>query len=457
MGRMSNQPPVVALVGRTNVGKSTLFNRLLETQKALVSPVAGTTRDRNEGDCLWRGRVIRLVDTGGMDINTSDEMERDILKQAQYAIARADLVVFVVDAKVGAMPQERALATHLRKSGKPVVVVANKAEKIADRLSVENAQWRFPGLSAPLAISAIRGTGVGDLLDHLYEELEKLGKPAIDPKQTEGIKVAVIGKPNVGKSTLLNAILGSERFITSPIAHTTREPNDMLVTRGDTRYVFIDTAGMRKSSKVRKAGGLEAAAVRRNEHVVKLADVTILVIDASQKIGTQEKTLAGFLKQSGSAVIVVVNKWDLVPDKHTNTINRWREYIAGTIPFLAWAPVLFVSALTKQRVQTLFDEIDRVAANRSMSISDQDLAGFLKEAQTRHAPMKGAGQSVPKLLGFKQTRSEPPEFDLIMKAKRTDALSVAYIRFLENRLRERFNLVGTPLRIHIRIATSVSK
>lgn len=454
---MNTHPPVVALVGRTNVGKSTLFNRLLETQKALVSPVAGTTRDRNEGDCLWRGRVIRLVDTGGMDVNLGDEIEVNILKQAEYAIERADLLLFIVDAKVGAMPQEKMLASRLRKSGKPVIVVANKAEKVADRLSVENAEWRFQGLREPMAISAIRGMGLGDLLDQVYEELEELGKPATDPRETEGIKVAVIGKPNVGKSTLLNAIIGEERFITSSVAHTTREPNDMLLTRGDKRYIFIDTAGMRKQGKVNKAGGLEREAVQRNEYIVKIADVTILVVDASQPLGAQEKTLAGFLKTSGSAVIVVANKWDLVEDKKTNTINRFREYIAGTIPFLSWAPVLFVSALTKQRVQTLFDEIDRVVANRSMKISDQNLAGFLKEAQTKHAPMKGAGQSVPKLLGFKQTRSEPPEFDLIMKAKRTDALSVAYIRFLENRLRERFNLIGTPLRINIRIATSVSK
>lgn len=454
---MSLQPPVVALVGRANVGKSTIFNRLLETQKALVSDVSGTTRDRNEGDCLWRGRMIRLVDTGGMDVNLKDEMELNILKQSEFAIERADILLFVVDAKTGAMPQERELAKIIYESGKPVFVVANKAEKVAERLSVSNQEWQFAGLSEPIPISAARGNGIGDLLDLVYERLEEMGKPPVDPYETDAIKVAVIGKPNVGKSTLLNAILGEERFITSPISHTTREPNDMLITLDGKRYLFIDTAGMRKQGKVRKAGGLEAAAVKRNKNIVKFADVTILVMDASEPIGNQEKTLAGFLKESGSAVIIVANKWDLVEDKTTTTMLRYREYFAGMLPFLAWAPVMFISALTKQRVNTLFAEIDRVYTNRALEIPNKDLAEFLVEAQTRHKPMIGKGKSVPKLLGFKQMKVEPPRFDLILKARRTDALSVAYIRFLENRLREKFNLVGTPLRISIRIARAVSK
>ncbi len=453
---MSTSLPIVALVGRTNVGKSTLFNRLLETQKALVSPTAGTTRDRNEGDCLWRGTVIRLVDTGGLDVNQKDEIERNIVKQADIAMKTADLLLFVLDMKAGTIPEERALADRFRKSGKPVIVVGNKAEKASERMSVSDSMWRFPGLPEPLPISATRGTGVGDLLDAIYEKLEDIGRPPVDPLKMEGTKVAVIGKPNVGKSTLLNALIGEERFITSPIEHTTREPNDTLFQRGEKKYIFIDTAGMRKHAKVRKAGGLEHEAVKRNELVVKLADVTLLVLDATQKIGTQEKVLAGFLKHSGSAVLIVVNKWDLIHDKETGTMNQYREYIAASLPFLAWAPVHFVSALSTQRVQNLFDAIDAVNKNRSIDIDQEKLKKFLEIAVHQFAPVVGHGPWAPKVLGMKQVRHAPPTFDLIIKAKRTDTLNQSYIRYLENRLREHFKLEGTPLAIDIRLASAVS-
>jgi len=449
--------PTVALVGRTNVGKSTLFNRLLEKQKALISDIAGTTRDRNEGDCLWRGQIIRLIDTGGLDVNLADVIERDIQKQAELAIEQADLLLFVVDLKSGAMPQERDLAKKFAASGRPVIVVGNKAEKRIEQLSVHEKQWQFPGLPEPIAVSATRGTGLGDLLDKIYEELETIGKPPVDPQEQVGTKVAVIGKPNVGKSTLLNAIIGEDRFITSPIAHTTREPNDTLIKHRDKQYIFIDTAGMRKKGKVRKSGGLEAAAVKRNEWVVRYADVTVLVVDATEPIGTQEKTLAGFLKNSGSAVIVVVNKWDLVEDKKTNTMNEYRDYVAASLPFLKWAPVLFVSALTKQRVKTLFDQIDAVAERRSVELTPNALGEFLQKAQRKHKPSLGKGPRAPKLLGLKQVSTAPPTFDLVIKSRRADTLHPSYVRFLENRLREEFGLMGTPIRIRIVLARSVAK
>lgn len=453
---MKNKIPTVVLVGRTNVGKSSLFNKMLEKPKALVSDTPGTTRDRNEGDCLWRGKIVRIIDTGGLDVNYADEIEKNIVKQADLALKRADLILFVIDLKDEVLPQDIELGKKLSQQKTPVIVVGNKAERDYERLSVENPEWQFSNLPKPIPVSAVRGTGVGDLLDAVYTILEERNRPPIEPTRIECPKIAVIGKPNVGKSTLLNSILGEERFITSSIAHTTREPNDTLIERDGKQYIFIDTAGMRKRGKVKKAGGLEAAAVKRNQTVVKLADITILVVDASEPIGTQEKILAGFLKDSGSGVIVVVNKWDLVADKKTNTMNQYREYIAASIPFLQWAPVLFVSALTKQRVQNVFELIDEVQKHRTKTIPHDDLEDLLKTCVQRRSPMKGKGSSAPKILALKQIGTKPPTFELVIKAKRADALSTSYVRFISNRLHEQFGLRGTPIRIHVRLARSVS-
>ncbi|MDG1950386.1 MAG: ribosome biogenesis GTPase Der [bacterium] len=454
---MKSETPLVAIVGRTNVGKSTLFNRLIERNKAMVSDVPGTTRDRNEGDCLWRGQVVRLIDTGGMDIDKHNEIEVDILKQSKKAMDQADLLLFVVDMKSGAMPQERELAELIRSVNKPVIVVGNKAETLSERLSVTEAEWNFQDLPEPFPVSAVRGTGTGDLLDQVFDRLTEMGKPPTEQHLIEGIKVAVIGKPNVGKSTLLNSIVGEERFITSPVSHTTREPNDILVQTKDQNYIFIDTAGMRKKHKVRKAGGLEAVAVARSERIVRAADVTILVVDATKPIGNQEKVLAGTLKGSGSAVLIVANKWDLVPDKNVGTMKQYRKYFAATLPFLRWAPIIFTSALTGQRVKNLFGEVDKVYATRQIKFSNKELSEFLAMAISRKRPTKGKGPKPPKLLGLQQVSIAPPLFDLVIKSKRSDFLSVSYVRYLENRLREQYNLEGTPLRIRIRLLRSGSK
>ena len=449
--------PTITLVGRTNVGKSTLFNRLLERPKALVSDIAGTTRDRNEGECLWRGKVIRVIDTGGLDVDFSDEIERDIVKQSERAQEQADLILFVVDVKTGILPQEIELAKQLTAGDTPVLFVANKAERESERLSLYEAQYQLPGLPPAIPISAARGTGVGDLLDVIYEQLEELGKAPEESQVVTAPTIAVIGKPNVGKSTLLNSVLGEERFITSPIAHTTREPNDMLIKSGENEYIFMDTAGMRKKGKVKKAGGLEAAAVRRNEWVVRKADVTLLVVDATEPIGTQEKTLAGFLKGSGSGVIIIVNKWDLVEDKTHKTMNEYREYMAASFPFISWAPVMFVSALTGQRTDTLFDMIDEVLARRQTEIPQVQLDQFLETAQRQLAPRRGKGVKPPKVLGLKQIKTNPPVFELVIKSKRTDTISTAWVRYLTNKIRKDFDLIGVPVRVQITIPGAVAK
>lgn len=449
--------PTVVLVGRTNVGKSTLFNRMIEQSKALVSSVAGTTRDRNEGECLWRGKIIRVVDTGGLDANKADIIEKNIVIQAELAIKQADVILFVVDAKGEPLPKDLELASKLWKSKTPIIVVGNKAEKSAERRKLQHADWRLRGLPTPMAVSATQGTGVGDLLDLIYEKLESINKPPVDYRKIEAIRVAVIGKPNVGKSTLLNSLLGENRFITSPISHTTREPNDILVHLDDKNYLFIDTPGMRKHSSVVKAGGLEKMAVEKNDFVIRRSDVSLLVIDATEPIGSQEKTLAGLLKDSGAGVIIIVNKWDLVKDKDSNTINDYKKYFAAEFPFLTWAPILFVSALEKQRVSTIFGMIDTVQQHRLTELSDKVLERFMHAAVRQHLPSKGKGTKPPKALGLKQISNAPPTFDLTVKAQRTDALHPSYLRFLENRMREIHDLTGTPMRINVRIATAVSK
>lgn len=448
--------PMVVLIGRTNVGKSTLFNRLLEKPKALVSSVPGTTRDRSEGVCIWRGKEICIVDTGGLDVKPQDEIEINIKKQAELAMKKADLILFVVDIKSGPMPQEMELAKMLQKSKVPVLVVGNKAEKPHERESVYLPEWKLQSLSLPIPISAKTGVGVGDMLDEVYASLESRNKMPLDPKKLVATMVAVIGKPNVGKSTLLNSLLGEERFITSAIAHTTREPNDTLVQVNNKNYLFIDTAGMRKKGKVKKSGGLEEAAVNRNQRVINKADITLLVVEANEPIGTQEKTLAGILKDSGSGVIVIVNKWDLVKDKEVNTMNEFRDYFASHFPFLKWAPVIFVSALSKQRVRTIFSVIDEVEKNREFKINQQELYQFLQRAINKHLPSRGKGSKPPKILGMKQVGEKPPYFEVTIKSKRTDSLNKSYLRFLENRLREERKLSGTPIKMHVRGAKSVS-
>ena len=392
-----------------------------------------------------------------MDVDFSDEIERDIVKQSERAQEQADLILFVVDVKTGILPQEIELAKQLTAGDTPVLFVANKAERESERLSLYEAQYQLPGLPPAIPISAARGTGVGDLLDVIYEQLEELGKAPEESQVVTAPTIAVIGKPNVGKSTLLNSVLGEERFITSPIAHTTREPNDMLIKSGENEYIFMDTAGMRKKGKVKKAGGLEAAAVRRNEWVVRKADVTLLVVDATEPIGTQEKTLAGFLKGSGSGVIIIVNKWDLVEDKTHKTMNEYREYMAASFPFISWAPVMFVSALTGQRTDTLFDMIDEVLARRQTEIPQVQLDQFLETAQRQLAPRRGKGVKPPKVLGLKQIKTNPPVFELVIKSKRTDTISTAWVRYLTNKIRKDFDLIGVPVRVQITIPGAVAK
>ncbi|PJA47392.1 ribosome biogenesis GTPase Der [Candidatus Uhrbacteria bacterium CG_4_9_14_3_um_filter_36_7] len=445
-------PPKIALIGRTNVGKSTLFNRLTEKNIALVSKVAGTTRDRKEADCLWRGKIIRLIDTGGLDVKGKNQMEEDTIRQTNYAIKQADVILFVVDLKIQQpLPQEQALTLILKKSQKPIIVVGNKAENPSQRQAALSHEWQIKGLPSPLAVSALRGTGIGDLLDQIYEILVDKGKPPTSILEINATRVAVIGKPNVGKSSLLNHILQEERYIVSPIAHTTREPNDTLMEWEEKPYVFIDTAGIRKQAKVHKAKGLEEAGVKRTKALLQKTDIALFVLESHKPLDRQDRTLLGLLEQARVGIILVANKWDLVENKQTHTMNEYEDYIKRSFPFLQWAPILFVSALTGQRVINLFSLINEVQENRYTKLSQEDLDIFLQKAMHHHRPKRGKTSRPPKILSLTQTRVAPPRFALTIRAKRKDALYKVYPRYLENKLHEFFPFKGTPVFVDVQV------
>jgi len=449
--------PTVALIGRTNVGKSTLFNRLVEERKALVSSAPGTTRDRNEAEVFWQGKIFRLVDTGGTDSEFGIEIEEATHRQVDNAIKDADLILFVVDLKVGPLPQERSLAKKLKTVNKPIILVGNKAETPNLVASVHTPEWRLAGLRAPIAVSALRGTGTGDLLDLVHKELRKIKHPAVEKKEEPVTRVAIIGRPNVGKSSLVNAILGEERVITSAMAHTTREPIDTPLEINGKKYLLIDTAGMRKSGKTKKAGGLEMAGVARTKDAVDRADVVLLVLEAPEQIGAQDKAIAGLLDGSKAGTIIVANKWDLIPNKTPTTINDYQKYVAGMMPFISYAPVIFTSAKTGQRVENIFALVDQVQKARHQEISDEELDSFLRRAINHRPPIRGKVVKPPKALGLRQTGHCPPSFAVTIKARREDAISQSYLRYIENRLHEEFDFTGTPVIVRARLPRITAK
>jgi GTP-binding protein len=444
------RPPSVVLIGRTNVGKSSIFNRLIEEQKSLVSDVAGTTRDRFEGQCLWRGQVINIVDTGGLDVDKSQEIEKNIVRQAELAMKAADLILFVVDARIDPSADDVSIAQQLAKSHKPVIVVGNKADNSEFRRAITSTAWRNWPLPKPLGISAKQGTGVGDLLDEITTTLIKHGHPPTPIENIKAMRVAVFGEPNVGKSTLLNTVLKEERFITANVPHTTRQPNDVRITYKEKEYLFIDTAGIRRQAARRRSGTtLEKKGVDETLDVLNRCDVALFVLDATKKLTVQDKHLAGVLAEHGVSVVIVVNKWDLIGDKTPTTVNRFTEYLYGTLPQLDYAPILFISALTGQRAHDVFTAIDRVFAARFTQLSDDEARQFMSRAIMHHKPQRGKGVKHPQVVSFVQTKLNPPVFTLKVDLAREDSLNVAYTRFLERLLREHYEFVGTPLRIRI--------
>ncbi|MBI4133348.1 ribosome biogenesis GTPase Der [Candidatus Uhrbacteria bacterium] len=435
--------PLVAIVGRTNVGKSTLFNRLIEEARALVSSLPGTTRSPNYGEVLWRGRVCTVVDTGGLEKRTDDVFEADIRRQAERAMRDADLILFVVDLRIGLTPEDRALRQLLAHAKKPVLLVGNKAENAEVRARADDPVWRSFGMGECMPVSAATGVGVGDLLDALFREATARGlEPKTIEEEFNPTKVIILGKPNVGKSLLLNALVGSERAVVSHIAHTTREPQDTLIRWNDELFLLIDTAGIR--SRLKHAPGLEGQGVKKTLLSMRRADIALLVLDLAEGIGAQDRHLAGLITRGALGVVIVGNKWDLVAHKTPQTVHEQGDALERALPFTRWAPRIFVSAKTGARVNEIFPAIKRVALARNQEIPVHTLDAFVRQAIKQHRPARGKGVKHPYIYGMKQVGTSPPAFIVSVKGRR-DSVHPSYLKFLENQLRKTFDFEGTAI------------
>lgn len=432
--------PIVAIVGRPNVGKSTLFNRLTETRLAIVEDTPGVTRDRLYGECEWLNREFLLVDTGGIDLASQDIIRRQIRKQAEVAIEEADLIMFLVDGKEGLTSADEEVAEILRCSKKPILLVVNKI----DNTNQVNNIYEFYrlGLGEPLWISANHGINIGDLLDQVLEEL---GEPILEEYEEEAIKIAFIGRPNVGKSSLINTILGEERVIVSNIPGTTRDAIDTLFIKNERKYLLIDTAGMRKKSKI-EVSSIERYSVLRSLRAIDRADVCLMIIDASDGVTEQDKKIAGYAHEAGKAIVIIVNKWDLI--KKDNTIfNFFQKQIRTELSFMDYAEILFVSALRKQRIDRITDFIDRAYEAYTRKLSTSMINEVITEAISLHQPPSERGVRL-KVYYVVQSRIKPPTF--IIFVNKPEIMHFSFQRYLENQIRNSFDFLGTPIKFNIR-------
>ncbi len=428
--------PIVAVVGRPNVGKSTLFNKLVGKRLSIVEDTPGVTRDRIYSECEWRNRKFMVVDTGGIEPSSDDVILSQMRRQAELAIQKADVIVFLTDIRTGVTGDDHEVASMLRKSGKPIVLCVNKCDSIGDP-PAEFYEFYSLGLGDPVAISAAHGHGSGDMLDEVFKYFPDDDSEEYDE---EYIKVAVIGKPNVGKSSLINRIAGEERVIVSDIAGTTRDATDTVVENEHGKYVFIDTAGIRRKSKVLEK--IEHYSVLRAYMAVDRSDVCVILIDATVGFTEQDSKVAGYAHEQGKACIVAINKWDAV-DKSTGTMEEFTAKLKEDFSFMSYVPFIFISAKTGQRVEKLFDMINDVSQQNSMRVSTGMLNDVLSYATTRVQPPSDKGRRL-KIYYMTQPSTKPPTF--VVFVNRADLFHFSYQRYLENQIRQTFGLTGTPVR-----------
>ena len=439
--------PIVAVVGRPNVGKSTLFNKLCGQRLSIVDDTPGVTRDRIYGDCEWLNHNFLLVDTGGIEPYSDDIILSQMRRQAQLAIDSADVIILVTDMRTGVVATDEEVAAMLQKSGKPIVLCVNKCDTVGEP-PMEFYEFYNLGLGDPIQVSAVHGHGTGDLLDEVIKYF-----PAEDAEENEddSIKVAVIGKPNVGKSSLVNAIAGEERVIVSNIAGTTRDATDTLIENSHGKFIFIDTAGIRRKSKVEEA--IEKYSVIRARMAVERATVCVIMIDAQEGFTEQDSKVAGIAHDLGKACIIAVNKWDAV-EKDGKTMDSYRKKLMNDFSFMSYAPIIFISAKTGQRLDRLFELIKFVDEQNAMRISTGKLNDVLAEATARVQPPSDKGKRL-KIYYMTQVSTRPPTFVCFVNKK--DLFHYSYQRYIDNQIREVFGLEGTPTHMIIRERESNKK
>ena len=432
--------PVVAIVGRPNVGKSTFFNYIVGKRISIVEDTPGVTRDRIYADANWRGMDFTVIDTGGIEPESEDLIVSQMRNQADIAISMADVIVFVTDIKRGITNADNEIALMLRKSKKPIVLVCNKADNFG-KTSDDIYEFYNLGLGDPHPVSSINALGIGDVLDAIYEELPKNDNEEDD---STVIKVALIGKPNVGKSSLVNKILGENRVIVSNIAGTTRDAIDSEFENSYGKYVFIDTAGIRRKSKVTE--NLERYSVMRTSLAIERSDVCIFMIDANEGVTEQDAKIAGEAHEAGKGIIIAVNKWDEY-EKDNNTVEKYKKEIYNKLSYLSYAPIIFISAKTGQRAEKLYELINTVASQNAMRVSTSVLNQVLNEAIAIVQPPTDKGKRL-KIFYMTQASTKPPTFVVFVNDKQLFHFS--YERYLVNQLRKEFVLTGTPIRIIVR-------
>jgi len=432
--------PIIAVVGRPNVGKSTLFNKIIGRRLSIVDDTPGVTRDRIYGDAEWLGRKLMLVDTGGIEPKTDDIILSSMRAQAQLAIDTASVIVFVTDIKTGVTAADQEVAAMLRRSGKPIVLCVNKCDAIGEMPS-EFYEFYNLGLGEPIAVSSVHGHGTGDLLD---EVISHIPEEEFNDEEEDIINVAVIGKPNAGKSSLINQISGEERSIVSSIAGTTRDAIDTRIERNGIKYNFIDTAGLRRKSKVEDK--IEKYSVLRAKMAIERADVCVIMIDGTDGFTEQDSKVAGLALEQGRACIIAVNKWDAV-EKDGSTMDSFRKKLMVDFSFMPYAPIVFISAKTGQRVDRLFELIKYVNEQNTMRISTGMLNDILADATARVQPPSDKGKRL-KIYYMTQASTKPPTF--VCFCNKAELFHFSYQRYLENQIRATFGLEGTPVRFVIR-------